>query len=298
MREIQNSFWSLSFLSEFHPNLKEFRRVQFLKAAQQTAMEFAKENSAALLTAGGVVGTVATAVLAGRGGYKYAEIILKQKAELQAEELSETDPEENPYLRLDAIEIPTNEKIKLAVIYFGPPAAIGVATIASIIMSHRVSAAKAAALAAAYGLAERNLSEYKEKVAEKLTGPKKIAIDDELAQDRINKSAGSQNLVIIEGDVLCYDEATNRYFRGTMESIKRAQNATNAEIHNHDYADATFFYNELGLEKTVWSEEVGWNRDHLLELKITTAEAPDGRPCLAIDFAAFPRQDFIRPNHG
>ena len=272
--------------------------MQFLKDAQQTAMEFAKENSAALLIAGGVVGTVATAVLAGRGGYKFAEVLGEKREELMNEAdttFVEVETESNRTLMRP--EIPLKDKALLATRYFGPPALTGAATIAMIITSHRISSAKIAGLAAAYGLAERNLSEYKEKVAEKLTGPKKIAIDDELAQDRVNKSAGSQNLVIIEGEVLCYDEATNRYFRGSMESIKRAQNATNAEIHNHDYADATFFYNELGLEKTVWSEEVGWNRDHLLELKITTAEAPDGRPCLAIDFAAFPRQDFIRPNH-
>ena len=87
-------------------------------------------------------------------------------------------------------------------------------------MSNRVSAQKAAALAAAYGLAERNLSEYKEKVAEKLTGPKKAAIDEEMAQDRVNKSDGYQNIVMIEGEVLCFDEPTGRYFNSTMENIK------------------------------------------------------------------------------
>jgi len=281
------------FVVRPNPNLKEFRRVQFLSGIKETVSQFAEDNAAALLTAGGVVGTVATAVLAGRGGYKYAEIVRATQYKMMTEETGDTVIDvDQPRPQLD-----NWAKARIAIPYFLPPVLVGGTTIAAIIMSNRVSAQKAAALAAAYGLAERNLSEYKEKVAEKLTGPKKIAIDDELAQDRVNKSDGFQNLVIIEGEILCYDEATNRYFRGTMEGIKRAQNATNAEIHNHDYADATFFYNELGLEKTVWSEEVGWNRDHLLELKITTAEAPDGRPCLAIDFAAFPRQDFIRPNH-
>ena len=263
--------------------------MQFLNDVKQKTVEFAEANASALLTAGGVVGTVATAVLAGRAGYKYSEIIRAEQEQI-LEELVE-DP-----AKPEEIRIPVRRKVILVAPYFLPPIITGGATIASIIMANRVSAQKAAALAAAYGLAERNLSEYKEKVAEKLTGPKKIAIDDELAQDRINQSGNQQNLVIIEGEVLCYDEATNRYFRGTMESIKRAVNATNAEILNHDYADATFFYHELGLEKTVWSEEVGWNHDHLLELKFTTAEAPDGRPCISIDFATFPRQDF-RPKH-
>ena len=269
--------------------------MQFLTVVKHKAGEFAKENATVLLTAGGVVGTVATAILTGRAGFKAAEIIRKKELEAIKPEGVDgiIDNDENATMGLS-----TTQKVKLVWPEFLLPAAAGTGTIAAIIFSHRMSSAKIAGLAAAYGLAERNLGEYKEKVTEKLTGPKKTAIDDELAQDRINRSDGPQNLVIIEGEVLCYDEATNRYFRGTMEGIKKAENATNSEILNHDYADATFFYHELGLDKTVWSEEVGWNTDHMLKLKYSTAEAPDGRPCISIAFESFPRQDFIRPNHG
>jgi len=263
--------------------------VQFLSEAKEKVAEFASENATTLLTAGGVVGTVATAVLAGRAGYKAATIIREKQEALQMEDLGLLDPEQ------PLPEIDTKTKVVLVGVHFLPPVVTGTATIGAIVMSHRMSSAKIAGLAAAYGLAERNLADYRAKVAEKLTGPKKTAIDDEIAQERVNK-AGPSNLVIIEGEVLCYDEATNRYFRGTMEGIRRAVNATNEEILHHDYADATFFYNELGLNKTIWSDEVGWNNDNLLEVKYTTAEAPDGRPCISIAFATFPRQDY-RPKH-
>lgn len=262
--------------------------MQFLTDVRQKALGFANENSAALLTAGGVVGTVATAILAGRAGYKYSEIIRDTQNKMIVADTGDTVIDiDEPRPHIDTVT-----KVKLVGLHFLPPVITGVATIGAIIMSHKVSAQKAAALAAAYGLAERNLSEYREKVAEKLTGPKKTSIDDDLAQDRVNQ-AGPSNLVVIEGEVLCYDEATNRYFRSTMENIKKAVNSTNNEIHVHEYADATFFYHELGLEKTVWSDEVGWNRDNILEVKYTTAESPDQRPCIAINFATFPRQDFI-----
>ena len=183
--------------------------MQFLNDVTQKAAKFAEANAAALLTAGGVVGTVATAVLAGRGGYKYAEILAKEKGRRAAEEnntLGVTDPK--LLISPEDVTLDNWEKAKLAVPYFLPPVVVGGATIASIIMSNRVSAQKAAALAAAYGLAERNLSEYKEKVSEKLTGPKKKAIDEEISQDRVNRSEGYQNIVIVEGEVLCFDEPT------------------------------------------------------------------------------------------
>jgi hypothetical protein len=267
--------------------------VQFLNSFKQEAGVFIKENATLLLTAGGVVGTVGTGVLAARGGMKYVEVLRRYQEEAQTEELGLVDPEQ-PLPQLDKMV-----KVKLAVPYFGPPILLGSVTIASIIMSHRMSAQKIAGLAAAYGLAERNFSEYKEKVAEKLTGPKNKALGEEISQDRVNRTDGYQNVVIIEGEVLCFDEATDRYFNSTMEKIRSAVNATNAEILNGmgGYADASFFYNELGLKDTKWSGEVGWNSDHLCELKYDTIRAPDGRPCISIIFENFPKSDFIRKNY-
>ena len=273
--------------------------MQFLNDVTQKAAKFAETNAAALLTAGGVVGTVATAVLAGRGGYKYAEILAKEKGRRAAEENNKLEIVSDPkdLISPEDVTLDNWEKAKLAVPYFLPPVVVGGATIASIIMSNRVSAQKAAALAAAYGLAERNLSEYKEKVQEKLTGPKKKAIEEEISQDRVNRSEGYQNVVIVDGEVLCFDEPTGRYFRSTMEKIKQAVNETNAEILNdRGWVNATAFYERLGMPATSWTDDMGWNTDELVELKFDTVTSPDGRPCIAVDFQVLPKPDYI-PKH-
>jgi Family of unknown function (DUF6353) len=263
----------------------------FLNDVKQKAAEFASNNATTLLTAGGVVGTVATAVLTGRATFKAAEIIAIERAERQVEELGEPDFD-TPLPQLS-----TKEKVWKVWPLYIPPVLTGTATVTSIIMANRMSAQKAAALAAAYGLAERNLSEYKEKVTEKLTGPKKTAIDDELAQDRVNRTPGHDTIIIAEGEVLCFDEPTGRYFKSTMENIKAAVNTTNAEILNHDYARATFFYEELGLPATTWTDDVGWNRDQLLELKYSSVLSPgDNKPCISIDFQYLPKTDYV-PKH-
>jgi hypothetical protein len=284
---------ALSFFSEAQPKLGRFRRVQFLTEVKQKAAEFAEANAAALLTAGGVVGTVTTAVLAGRAGFKAAEILREQEEKWQRDAaMYDVDHDNAGQLA----PITKFDKVRVVGLHFLPPVVTGGATIGAIIMANRVSANKAAALAAAYGLAERNLSEYREKVAEKLTGPKKTAIDDELAQDRVNSADGYQNIVIVEGEVLCFDEPTARYFRSTMENIKSAVNAVNQEILHHDHASAGFFYEELDLPGTSWTDSVGWNTDQLVELKYSTVLSPDGRPCIAIDFKVLPKADYI-PKH-
>lgn len=269
--------------------------MQFLNDIKQNVAGFANANSAALLTAGGVVGTVATAVLAGRAGFKAAEIIEDEKTKRFVELAVENSTPTKDEIKAE-ITLSTKDKIWVVWPQFIPPVIVGTATIASIVMANRVSAQKAAALAAAYGLAERNFGEYKEKVAEKLTGPKQQQVDDEIAQDRVNQTDGYQNIVMVEGEVLCFDEPTARYFRSTMENIKSAVNATNAEILHHDHASAGFFYEELGLPGTSWTDEVGWNTDQLLDIKYSTVMSPDGRPCIAIDFKVLPKAEYI-PKH-
>jgi ribosomal protein L18E len=263
--------------------------VQLFTDVSQRVGRFATENATLLLTAGGVVGTVATGVLAARGGVKYAQILRVKQDEI----LEGIDPDANG---AEEISIPTAEKVKIAAIHFAPPVIVGGATIVSIIMAHRMSSAKIAALAAAYGLAERNLSEYKEKVAEKLTGPKNAAIGEEISQDRVNKSDGYQSIVIVEGEVLCFDEPTARYFRSTMEKIRKAVNTTNAEILNSGWVNATFFYHELGLPATSWTDDMGWNTDQLIDMKYDTVRSPDDRPCISIDFNVLPKPDYV-PKH-
>ncbi len=49
--------------------------MHIINDAQQRVQEFVSANSSTLLTASGVVGTVATAVLSGRAGYKAAEAV-------------------------------------------------------------------------------------------------------------------------------------------------------------------------------------------------------------------------------
>jgi hypothetical protein len=264
--------------------------VQFLNEVKQRAVVLISENSTTLLTAGGVVGTVATAILTGRATFKAAEII--QDKELKA---IHEDGTENS-IAIGTMGLSMWERSKLVWPLYIPPVLAGGATVSSIILANRMSAQKAAALAAAYGLAERNLSEYKEKVAEKITGPKKQEIDDELAQDRINRTPGHETIILGDGNVLCFDECTGRYFQSTVEQIRAAMNTTNAEILNHDYVRAAFFYEELGLKPTTWTDETGWNRDQLPELKISSALTDDKRPCIAIDFTVLPKVDYI-PKH-
>ena len=110
-----------------------------------------EQNSTGILTGVGVAGTISTAVLTARASFKAAEVLREDKERV-----------------LPEIDLETRYKIKRVWKLYVPPVAVGIITISSIILANRVAGKQAAALAAAYSVSERALSEYREKVIEKI----------------------------------------------------------------------------------------------------------------------------------
>lgn len=242
-----------------------------------------KENSSTILTATAVTGTVTTAYLTGKGSFRAAEIIRRREQELRHE-------------TGERVEQTNKEIVQLVWTEYIPAVGVGTLTVASIVMANRISAKHAAALATAYGLSERALLEYKTKVVEKLGENKAAVIRDEIAQDRVSNRPVSLKEVIIagSGEVLCFDAITGRYFMSSVEEIKKAQNTVNYDILNHMYASLSSFYEEIGLPPTSYSDEVGWNSDHPLEVTFSTTMSSDDRPCVVVDFVTGPVPNYTQ----
>jgi Family of unknown function (DUF6353) len=259
---------------------------------QQKLASFVSTNASGLLTAGGVIGVGVTAVLTGRATVKAHAIVRERTAIARVN--AEMESEENGGLIL----VPDWSKKEIVAMtwqFYIPPAVVGIATISSIIMANRMSAKRAAALAAAYGISETRLQEYKEKVAEKFGVNKERAVRDEIAQDRVNNNPPSKEVIIMgNGDVLCYDSISGRYFHSTVEQIKQAESTINGELFNHQYASLSQFYDEIGLTPTALSEEIGWNTMVMepVEIKFSTTMTPDNRPCLVLDYSSLPYPDY------
>lgn len=243
------------------------------------AQKFASDNATGILTTIGVAGTITTAVLAGRASFKAAGIIEEEKQR-------RTDPD---------ADVSTVDKVRLVWPQFIAPVASGGVTVTAVIMANRINAQRVAALAAAYSLSENRLKEFQNKVQEKLTGPKNQAVYDEIAQDRIKQNPPSREMLILDGKtVLCYDMFSGRYFNSTHQNIKQAEIATNAEMYQHEYASLSFFYDEIEIDPTGFSDMVGWNAATTgpCELRFSTVMSPDMKPCLAFDFVVAPAHNY------
>jgi hypothetical protein len=244
--------------------------------------KMAVDNSPSLLTGIGVVGTVATAYLTGKAAVKASQLIRIEEAKKTTSVLS---------YRLN-----NKEKIELVWVEFIPPVASCAVTIGAIIGANHIGSRRAAAVAAAYSLSEKAYAEYKEKVVEKLGEKKEEKIRDEIAQDRVNKNpSGSREVIITgNGDVMCYDSLTGRYFKSSVEAIRRAENEINKQILDTDYATLSDFFDKLGLRATAFSNEMGWNTDRMLEVRFSTVISDDNQPCISIEYDELPIRDYFR----
>lgn len=251
-------------------------------------------NASTILTSTGVAGTVTTAVLTARATFKASQTIGEREIESL---LDQTPAEMSDQKEFDSFvavvqELSTLEKIRLVWPLYIPPTVTGITTIMAIIYAHKVDAKKIAALVAATSISEKALIEYKDKVTERLTKAQATKIQDEIAQNKVDGNPPPSNIVILEGNVLCMDVLTGRYFESTREKIERAVNTTNHHILNHMGASVADFHDELGLDSTPYTQMVGWNTDNLIDVHVGTATDPHGRPCLTIDFNYPPTAGF------
>lgn len=239
-------------------------------------------NSPSILTAIAVTGVVSTAYLAGKASFKAAEILHEE--------------ESSQGYNLPGGKLELKEQFVLVWKLYIPAASTAAFTIAAIVCANRISARRAAALAAAYSISERAFDEYRAKVTEKLGEKKERAVRDELAQERLDRDPVTGREVIItgNGEVLCYDAYTGRYFTSTVERIRKAENNINHRILHEHHASLTDLYEEIGLAATKVSEEVGWNLDHLLEVDISAGMTDDSRPCLVLRFEVHPSRNYFR----
>lgn len=258
-----------------------------LSALFKRAGKVAGENSPAILTAIGVTGTITTAVLAAKGAFEAVGKI-QEAAEVKSAKFGGEGFEEG-----DA-DLTLDEKVTATWKCYVPAAATCAVTVAAIICSNRVSERRTAAVASAYAVVKDSYADYRKKTIETVGKKKEQDIRDAVAEDRMNANPVSQAVVMItnNGETLCYDQWTDRYFTSTKNAIDAARNEFNKTILHQGYASLAEFYDLLKLPAPVHTQEIGWDSDKPMELEYTGHIREDGTPALAFEFRVHPNPRF------
>jgi hypothetical protein len=242
--------------------------------------QFVSKRSPEILTGIGIAGMITTTVLAVRATPKALQLIEEKKNDDWVDELSPL------------------EVVKTAWKPYVPAAVTGVASVACLIGASSVNAKRNAALATAYKLSETALSEYREKVIETIGEKKEKAVRDKVAEERVKKNPVSKSEVIVtnNGTTLCFDPISARYFKSSIDKIKRAENELNKQM-LHDisgYVSLNDFYDELGLDHTSVGDDLGWNVDRLIDISFSSQLNDNGEPSVVLDYLVAPKYDFYK----
>ena len=193
-------------------------------------------------------------------------------------------------------ELKPIDTVKTVGVYYIPTLATAVLSTFLIFEGFSISNKRHAALAAAYGLSEAALKDFQDKLVE-VDGEKKLdKVRKAIAKDQVAKHPVENTEIVLtgNGETLCYEPLSGRYFKSDIDKIKQAVNRTNSYLVREGIISLNDFYYELGLDGTSIGRDIGWelSQDDLIDLDFTATLTSDNTPCLAIGYRNKPRYEY------
>lgn len=261
------------------------------------ATRMVKKRSPEILTGFGIAGMITTTVLAVKATPKALELLSEAERKNISKQIDDGVPGEDVKNGLPPVEV-----VKVAWKPYIPAVLLGTASAACLIGANSVHARRHAALYSAYKLSETALTEYKDKVKEIVPEKKVKEIKQKLADDKVDKVAkkDSENkdskprvIVSNDGDTWFVDPFTNEPFLSTTAKVDAAINKVNRQMMDEMFASLSDLYDELGIDHTVNSDDIGWCIDDgLIESDFSDAVVRNGKAYVVMDFLKRPEYGF------
>ena len=104
----------------------------------------------------------------------------------------------------------------------------------------------------------------------------------------------SEIIFVGDGETLCYDVLSGRYFKSKIDKIKKAENDLNRRMRDEMYISLNEFYYEIGLPSIKIGEDIGWNidREGYIDLRFSSQLNDNDEPVFVIDYGCGPRYDY------
>ena len=253
-----------------------------------------EKYSPEILTGIGVAGMLTSTIMAVKATPKAVHIIDDAKECINQKNEKKCVEDDAGYFEYTT-KLPAIEVIKLCWKLYIPSVLTAALSVGCLIGANSTNHKRNAALAAAYSLSENAFSDYRRKVIESLGEGKDKKIFDEVAKEKVEKNPVANREVIIteNGQTLCYDIISGRYFNSDIETIRKAENVLNRQLNIDMYVSLNELYYELGLNGIAHGDQIGWNiNDGLIELYFTAVMSENNVPCIAINYTNQPRYGF------
>lgn len=253
-----------------------------------------KKHSPEILMGVGAVGTVVSAVMACKATTKVNFVLEDAKEKIEhinecaekGECLAEVEGriETVPYVEED-------HKKDLAIVYvqtglefvklYGPAVALGAASLACMLTSHRILTKRNIALTAAYTAVERSFKEYRERVVERFGKDldrelkyniRKKEIEKVVANEDGTETVVKETVDVIDKDKFPKNSEYARFFdeyckgweknaEHNLYHVLQVQNWANEKLRSEKFLFLNDVYKELGIAPTAMGQMAGWHYD-------------------------------------
>lgn len=195
------------------------------------------------------------------------------------------DAMEEKKKELNVEKLPPVETVKTAAPYVLPSVVFGALGTGMVIAGNQIHVERGTAAMAAWCVAESAYRDYRTKVQEMLGEKKEMAIKDEVVKknmDRNQLKCDTPMIITGNGNYLCFDTLSGRYFKSDIEKLKRAENLLDRRIIDNMFVSLNEMYIEIGLPPVELGDDIGWHIDTGyvgMEFSYGSAEET-GEPCL------------------
>lgn len=240
-----------------------------------------KKHSPEILVIAGVVGTVASAVMACKATTKSGKIVdemheqmdqIHEVAKMGREDYTEQD------IKKDTTIVYAQTGLKFAKLY-GPSVILGTLSITSILTGHNILRKRNIALAAAYTAVDKGFKEYRSRVVERFGKEidhelryniKAKQFDKSVTDEKTGKEKVTKETVnVVNPDIYSdyarfFDEGCAGWTKDpeyNLMFLKNQQRYANDKLKAQGYLFLNDVYEQLGIPKTKAGQVVGWIYD-------------------------------------
>ena len=244
-----------------------------------------RKQSPAILIAAGVVGVVASTIMACKATTKIIDILAESKEDLDAVHAAASKPETLPE---GTVYTEEDTKQDLRIVYvqtgikfvklYGPSAVLGTLSLASILMSHRILSKRNVALAAAYATIDKGFKEYRGRVVERFGDQVDKELRYNIKAKTIEKNTIDENgkdktvnEIVETAEIDKYSDYAKFFAEGNpywekdaeynLMFLRKQERYANDKLKAKGYLFLSEVYEMLGIPETKASRVVGWIYD-------------------------------------
>lgn len=262
-----------------------------------------KKHSPEILVVSGVIGAVASTVMACKATLKVNDILEEHKETMdKIYEAPTDDPQvySEDDKKKDTVIVYTQTAVKLVKLY-GPAVILGTLSVSSILASNNILRKRNAALAAAYAAIDRSFAEYRNRVVERFGeevdhqlryNVKAQEIEETIVDEKGKEKKVKKTVEVADPNA---ESIYQKYFTRTNPNwendsdfvetfLRMQQNYANDLLRANGHLTLNKVYDMLGFQDTKAGMVVGWvydldhpNGDNYVEFNVKKVHLPNER---------------------